>query len=87
MNVKYVLRKAGYEPRSYSGAGMFGRKCVAVETTDPPAVVALYMARETDESDNLVAIFRGARQDQLGTGSILYFPTVSYDEDDDEDKD
>lgn len=92
-----VLEDAGYECRSYSGRGMFGRECLGVSLdryASEFALIADVLANmpvssdgETmeDSLDTLAKAFRGANQDQIGLGTIVYWPAVPYvgDENDD----
>ena len=63
------LEDAGYEPKSYSGRGMFGKICVSVHDAS-----AWEVAR-TLESDMDVP---EPREDALGLGNILYWPQYPW---------
>ena len=51
----------------YSGRGMFGAKCLAIDCDDPMDCIAE------------VGI-PGAKTDQMGRGSVVYWPAVQADE-------
>lgn len=57
------LLNAGYQPRSYSGRGMFGRECVGVSL---------------DRFQELTVGARTATYDSLGLGRIAYWPGHSW---------
>lgn len=90
-----ALEEAGYEPRSYSGRGMYGRTCVGV-TTDryTPEFklgvdVALAASAMFDDMDELVSFLEdlsgeGCSTDSMGLGTITYFPSIPWPETDPE---
>jgi hypothetical protein len=57
------IREAGYEPRSYSGRGMFGKVCVGVDL---------------DRNDRGEDLPGGASEDSMGLGYIMYWPHVEW---------
>jgi hypothetical protein len=67
--------------RAYSGRGMYGRRCPAIVVADTyiPGIVADLMLDCPDE--HLIAmaeLCRHAKIDSMGVESILYFPTVKW---------
>jgi hypothetical protein len=92
-----VLEEAGYLCRSYSGRGMYGQTCLAV---DPGPSIGAFMADvvaflassvdnqmmdDLDENRETVFsvtedAFRSMARDQMGLGTVLYFPGVPYTE-------
>ena len=74
------LHALGYSPRPYSGRGMFGENCWAIDVT-PAIFAAAILDYEQDErldpDTRAMAIraLRNAREDSMGRGSVLYFPT------------
>ena len=74
-----VLEDAGYEPRSYSGRGMFGTRCVSISGNSISAwkVASSLWFNNFDEIDLDVP---EPRQDQLGLGIVLYWPTIEWTE-------
>ena len=89
MTLQQILTDLGYETRSYSGRGMYGRKClgVSMDAEERPLKIAADVFEyllddmggmsEADKKDILRA-FKGACTDSLGLGSILYFPRIEY---------
>lgn len=59
------LKAAGYEPRSYSGRGMYGRYCVGV------TVSRSYV-------DDVKKLIRGASTDSMGMDVIVYWPFLPW---------
>lgn len=96
MNTLKDLLELDYETRSYSGRGMFGKSCLAValEPGQSPfkvfSDILLNVDDEYEEVDehgkihNDLALvhkaLRDARVDDLGFGTILYFPTIPFEE-------
>ena len=83
-----ALEQAGYEPRSYSGRGMYGKQCVSVSGDNVSAWDIAYALwyNNLDEDDLDVP---EPHQDQLGLGIVLYWPSYEWpkdrkDHDDDE---
>lgn len=95
MNLQKFFRQAGFEIRRYSGRGMYGKECVGIEydaglgqlfadcleafshspenkdyQLEIPAVVL----------EDLAEAFREMRTDALGRGTIVYFPSVAWEE-------
>lgn len=88
-----AVRNAGYEARSYSGRGMYGRTCVGItiERGTSAFTVGIHVAAELGEDAHEAARLSTAH-DNLGLDTILYFPMVDWpkdvpDEDIDEDED
>lgn len=80
MTFTELLEAVGYTVRPYSGRSMYGRACPAIDVT--PCIFAgavLDYEGETrlnpDERAMLIRALRGAREDSMGRGSVLYFPT------------
>lgn len=78
-----ALNNAGYEPRSYSGRGMYGDSCVAIVTDDHPfkvgimVMAALYDGFDTWKLENV-------ESDSMGRSTVLYWPSVKWPDDSDE---
>ncbi len=80
MNFLEFLDAVGYDPVPYSGRGMGGEQCWAIDVT--PAKFAADIidyegAERLDPDTRAMAIraLRGCREDSMGRGSVLYFPT------------
>lgn len=61
------LESLDLRPRSYSGRGMYGKECVATS-----------LDRYTHPSD--LELPAGWRQDQLGLGTVVYWPGITWPE-------
>jgi len=76
-NLIEALEEAGYEPRSYSGRGMYGKCCVSVSGDDVSEwdiARALWFNNFDQEDLDIPA----PRQDQLGLGIVLYWPSFEW---------
>jgi hypothetical protein len=82
MNLQQVFEELGYETRSYSGRGMFGKSCLGVEISNDDNLFSLGIeVGEFLTEDNVgVNLIPRACTDSLGRGTILYFPDVEYKE-------
>lgn len=91
MNTKELIsliEKCGYEVRSYSGRGMYGKKCVGVEISIEQSAfqLATQIAREAVDQkmkgdlkmflDDLADL--RVYQDSMGCDIIVYFPDVDW---------
>jgi len=84
-----AIEEAGYQARSYSGRGMYGKSCVGVtcgwaEAFTLGVKVGAVLASE-DSAEALADLW--VRTDSMGHDMIVYFPGVAWDEDEDEDED
>ena len=68
-----ALEGAGFEPRSYSGRGMYGAECVAAKGDEFAITEALAGQG-----------FGRPLADQLGKGVIVYWPQHKWPEDQDD---
>ena len=64
---------------NYSGKGMYGKSCVAVDCDNPLGALTGIFAYLVDSDDDIdgydVQLALGEpREDSMGTGCILYFP-------------
>jgi hypothetical protein len=85
-NAQFVrfCRDAGFQVQSYSGRGMYGKKCMAV-TADHPATAMIEIIAAANESPGfdctamreLLGAMRDVRQDSLGLQSVLYWPSIT----------
>lgn len=77
--LKDIIESAGYQTRTYSGRGMYGKECLAVSLHDV-SEQEFYadLIEKTDGSDakQVSSALRNARMDNLGRGTILYFPSI-----------
>jgi hypothetical protein len=86
-----------FETYSYSGRGMYGKKCVAITISRHVSefgIVARVVSNFTEEYggahlDEIVSLFEGSKTDSMGLDTVMYFPDIEWvweDEDsDDED--
>lgn len=92
------LRDVELKARSYSGRGMFGRKCVGVEIGRDvstfqlaAAIAAALLDADAEEGPSDVEALARLRvsEDNMGLDTIVYFPQVEWPTDDlgDEDHD
>ena len=80
MSFLAFLTALGYSPYAYSGRNMYGEHCWAIDV--PVAIfAAAILDYETDERLDpgvramAIRALRGCREDSMGRGSVLYFPT------------
>jgi len=83
-----ILEDIGYEPYAYSGRGMYGKTCVAVNLEDRSQSV-WEIALEVCSRDGDLAYSMGApSQDSMGLGIVVYWPNLPYEgKSDDEEED
>ena len=82
-NLQDVIENAGYETRSYSGRGMYGKSCLGVQTDNviDTLVDILHWAFGEGEDGlfyDTAKALRSAKTDSMGMGSIIYFPDCEY---------
>jgi hypothetical protein len=71
--IQKILEDNGYECRSYSGRGMFGKKCLGVVMDDFNFIPGLTQ----DDCDDL----NDYMSDNMGLGTIFYWKNIPYVED------
>jgi hypothetical protein len=79
-----LLRDLGYEPRSYSGRGMYGAKCVGV-VVDDPFKLGLEIGQAMEERGKGDYFNASTAQDSMGCDTIYYWPSMKWTDDCDED--
>lgn len=68
---------------SYSGRGMYGATCVAMETDADTTLfkvgleLGAYAAEQGVEAYDIVVWLEKHRTDSMGLGSIIYFPDIT----------
>jgi hypothetical protein len=97
-----LIEEAGYEARSYSGRGMYGRQCVGAELERSMSAftfaleltrAALDSATSEDPAGEVYELIDQLTQlrtssDSMGLDTILYFPDVKWEKpEDDTDED
>ena len=75
-----ALEDAGYEPKSYSGRGMYGKSCVSVSGDEDERVSAWEIAKSLwwNAPDGEAMDIPEPRQDSLGLGIVLYWPSFEW---------
>jgi hypothetical protein len=77
-----LIVSAGFRPKSYSGRGMFGKRCVSVnldrneETTFASAVI---QATPTRDVSGVMRVIADHSKDSMGMGVVLYWRSMSAD--------
>lgn len=80
--LKEIFEGMAYEVHEYSGRGMFGRRCFAVECDNPSGLIAevfLYLAENETPYAEMVQVaemLKDSRTDSMGHGSIVYWPNL-----------
>ena len=92
--LKSLIEAAGYEAYSYSGRGMFGRKCVGLTCPDVNTAIADLFEAVFDASGDhdecmdihtaLCEVIRKSASDSMGLDKVLYFKSVEWQDDDTE---
>ena len=89
---KEAIEDVGYQTRSYSGRGMYGKSCLGFETTryqNSIQAVAEIIGNLADtcmydddlELQDFIEMFSDVQSDSMGLGMIIYFPEISWDQD------
>ena len=81
------LDDMGYEPMSYSGRGMYGKRCLAIQVDRDFSVNKLFIKilehwvpAEGPRREDLIEAFENVQMDSLGKGMVIYFPGEQYEE-------
>ncbi len=96
--IQVLAEGAELDVRSYSGRGMYGRECLAIEGASAMDIIASMLEKISEEGDDaaeaasdLSEALRRSSQDSMGRDMVLYFPHIKFvgeeDEDEDEDED
>lgn len=85
------IEAADGEPRSYSGRCMYGAECVGVECDPLEFLAALPLAvldecEDADEAREVLEALTSPRGDSMGRSGILYWPSLVWQGDDEEDE-
>ena len=78
-----ALEEGGWEVRSYSGRGMYGKRCVSVrDGQDGEKASAWEIAKHlfSEQYDGEFDRLPEPQQDQLGLGIVLYWPRYPWPE-------
>jgi hypothetical protein len=82
-----ILTDSGtFEPRPYSGRGMYGKECLGIDVPNgfdagdlfAEIMFAGAIYSELGENDliEIAKAFKNMSQDSLGRGTILHFPSI-----------
>lgn len=75
-----------FEPMSYSGRGMFDRKCLAFRVSELNNFLAeIFYSVEPEDLNEIGEMFRNMRTDNLGLDMVVYFPHTEFVEPEEED--
>ena len=75
--LKRIIQDAGYEARSYSGRGMYGKECVGVTCDNQ---VDLLFDMMDHASRTQIKQLKGCKTDSMGRSIIVYWPSVEWGE-------
>lgn len=85
-DIKQAFEAAGYEPRSYSGRGMYGKECLGVSGDSALEIVletietVASQAGDTETIAEFVADLLDVRTDSMGRGEIVYWPSIKWED-------
>ena len=90
--LQVILEAIGFETRSYCGRAMYGKKCLAVVTSQfAGELFAGILCGISESDDPMISMeeihdaVEGMKSDSMGHDYVYYFPDVKYiDEDEDE---
>lgn len=76
-------------PYAYSGRGMCGRRCLAVDTVGGIGQMFSAIVRyiSDDNADEIAEAFNGMKIDSMGHGHVMYFPGIEFAEENNPDMD
>ena len=74
---------------NYGGRGMYGQLCagIVIESDGDLLGLGAAIAELVEDSDLKATLLNGSRLDSMGLGTIVYWPTVSCPDGQDEDDD
>jgi hypothetical protein len=77
-----IIEDMGYRTTKYSGRGMYGEHCLGVDLDRNQSVFELIADLIKSDARNhpaaFAALIRALRIDDLGLGTIAYFPTAKF---------
>ena len=82
-NLQSTIENAGYETRSYSGRGMYGKQCLGISSENVIKTIVDILRWVFGEGDDdlyyaLSKAMQSAKTDSMGHGFIIYFPDHEY---------
>lgn len=84
-SIQYLIESLGFTTFAYSGRGMYGRQCLAVNLDGDQNLMSLFAdliedlpncsaAEMEDTCSTISEALRSAKTDSLGHGMVVYFP-------------
>jgi hypothetical protein len=75
------IQNAGHDPAPYSGRGMYGKECLSFVTDSDPfrGLADIIEVMNGLPATEIAAIVRGVKSDNMGLGTVLYWPKASTD--------
>lgn len=73
-----VIENAGFDARSYSGRGMYGKECVGYTCDDPTDSMLDIIEDHEGDIAELIQTLRRMRTDNMGMSYICYFPNIKW---------
>ena len=77
-----LIASAGFRPTSYSGRGMFGKRCVSVNldrNEETAFAAAVINATQTRDVPAVMRVISDHCKDSMGMGVVLYWRSMSAD--------
>ena len=72
-----IIENAGLDlRRDYSGRSMNGKQCIGAVTDDLLLTAMSYIVECCEDCEQAARLLRTARTDNLGRGTIIYWPRV-----------
>ena len=68
----------GLDYRQYSGRGMYGAQCFAIEGDNVMEVLSWLIAG-CDDTEQAALLVRDAKTDSMGHGTVVYWPNIPYE--------
>lgn len=88
--LKDAIEYIGFEARSYSGRGMYGRTCIAMVIDDNAMqaltrlISTLYEENGEDNVEWLLEDMENVQTDNMGLGTVVYWPDIAWEDEDEE---
>jgi hypothetical protein len=69
-----------FSVRKYSGRGMYGKECLAIDGDDIEPILLGYLIGllAADDLSDLTGYLKGMRSDSMGRGMVYYWPYVKF---------
>jgi len=68
------------EVKSYSGRGMYGKECPAMDLEEIDEIAILFVMLTRDHPNLADWMARNVKLDNMGTGYVVYWPRASYEQ-------